>query len=150
VRKLLLNTPAMILTGDLCSTKKVTQVYIDFKILDKTLCLKTDLADNDFPVTSLTSFIDEIKARKSLEAHRRCLADFVAALSDFATWGSNCRIENFDLSGYPISSSAAKVLSVLSRIAIPEGWPQITSEELIIFLGGVGCRNKLLWGSMWF
>ena len=103
-----------------------------FLISDKTFSLKSDVMQSNPDYLSVDNRSSLFKKQRecfdSLEMFSFKTNDFIATMSDFYQWGKNCQIQTFDFSGFPISDTDMQTLSILSRLKIPEDWPQITSN----------------------
>lgn len=80
------------------------------------------------PPNSYNTLAKKDDCNMSLKKAEQFLTQIVCTLGEFQSWGRNCQIETFDLTGFPISSSTVRLFGVLSRLPIPPDWPQITSE----------------------
>ena len=136
-----------------------------FLLLDKHFSLTSDVAEShcaesDYhKIDAFSSMADKVKAERSIDKLVGFLSHIIGTLAQFPSWGRDCQIETFDLSGtfahfqtsfftfgivaiflkfyfsfsgLPISSTTVRILAVLSRLPIPEDWPQLTSKMLFV------------------
>ena len=96
-----------------------------------------------------SSMLQEKECFKSLEQFSNKLSCFISTLADITRWGKNCQIQTFDFSGFPVAESEVRALSALSRLKIPDDWPQITSNFFEEFLT-VGKNVSILIGAWTF